>query len=62
MPTVISSRLYTCVEPGSISVEYRSSHALMRNIQRDHSMLTFEGAAIQGTAGIVEKLMVRLVT
>lgn len=28
--------------------------------QRDHSMLTFETTAIQGTAGIVEKLAVRI--
>ena len=28
--------------------------------QRDHSMLTFETAAVQGVSGIIEKLTVRL--
>jgi len=29
-------------------------------VQRDHSMLTFESEQFQGSAGIIEKLKVRL--
>ena len=33
----------------------------MSILQRDQSMLTFETAAIQGTTGIIEKLLVRAI-
>lgn len=38
-----------------------NGHGFCRFIQRDHSMLTFETASIQGVGGIVEKLTVCLV-
>lgn len=34
----------------------------MQLTQRDNSMLTFETSAIQGTAGIIEKLLVRILS
>ena len=36
------------------------AYEVLRELQqRDHSMLTFESAAVQGVSGIIEKLKVR---
>jgi hypothetical protein len=43
----------------SLITQFTCPHGLLTILQKDVSMLTFEGTAIQGSTAIIEKLTVR---
>jgi len=51
-----SSWLLSTLVPEAVLLQQTNTNAM----QRDNSMLTFESASVAGSAGIVEKLSVRL--